>query len=86
MSTHLVLCSGEPLLRHADVPGSNPGRTLYSKHTISDWQQLTYEKMLERGLFLKGPFSDLNRMYHIHDPFSLHKWKNRIKVSFVILT
>lgn len=47
MSTHLVLCSGEPLLCHADVPGSNPGRTLYSKHTLSDWQQLTYEKMLE---------------------------------------
>lgn len=36
VSTHLVLCSGEPLLRHADVPGSNPGRTLYSKHTLSD--------------------------------------------------
>lgn len=31
-STHLVLCSGGPLPGHADVPGSNPGRTLYSKH------------------------------------------------------
>lgn len=34
--TRLVLCSGGPLPGHADVPGSNPGRTPYSKHTLSD--------------------------------------------------
>lgn len=34
--TRLVLCSGGPLPGHADVPGSNPGRTLCSKYTLSD--------------------------------------------------
>lgn len=36
VNTHLVLCSGGPLPGHADVPGSNPGRTLYSIHALSD--------------------------------------------------
>lgn len=34
--TRAVLCSGGPLPGHADVPGSNPGRTLFSNDTLSD--------------------------------------------------
>lgn len=39
--SRLVLSSGGPLPGHADVPGSNPGRTLHPSDTLGDWHQPT---------------------------------------------